>query len=71
MNSQLLTPENLAQRWLVHVNTLRYWRWNGTGPRFLKIGRRVLYRFEDIEQFEKNHLRQNTSQNHPISTVNG
>jgi transposase-like protein len=62
MQTQLLTPDALASRWSMNSNTLRYWRWNGQGPSFLKIGRRVLYRMEDIEQFEKAKLRQNTSQ---------
>lgn len=66
MQTQLLTPDALALRWSMNSNTLRYWRWNGRGPIFLKIGRRVLYRLEDIEQFEKAKVRQNTSQNNML-----
>lgn len=29
--------------------TLRYWRWKGTGPKGTKVGRRVLYRRSDVE----------------------
>lgn len=32
----------------------------GQGPRFLKIGGKVLYRLEDVETFEAEHLRQGT-----------
>jgi len=61
MQSPFLTPEILGQRWNLHPNTLSQWRWNGRGPLFVKIGRRVLYRLEDIESFEKLKIRQNTS----------
>jgi predicted DNA-binding transcriptional regulator AlpA len=30
------------------VNTLRYWRANGRGPRSAKIGGRVMYREADV-----------------------
>ena len=41
--------------------TLEQWRWLGKGPKFLKIGARVLYRDEDIEDYEAAQLCQNTS----------
>ena len=39
------------------VNTLRFWRHKGTGPRSIKLGRRVVYRECDVvawieEQFD-------------------
>ena len=40
--------------------TLERWRWLGQGPRFLKIGGRVLYRLEDIEAFEAEQVRHST-----------
>lgn len=63
MQDSFLTPSALAQRWSLEPNTLGQWRWNGRGPKYLKIGRRVLYRLNDIEEFEKRNLRQHTSQN--------
>ena len=33
--------------------TLERWRWVWEGPRFLKIGGRVIYRIEDVEAFER------------------
>ena len=39
----------VAQRNGLNVNTLRTLRSRGGGPRFLKVGRRVLYRFEDVD----------------------
>jgi excisionase family DNA binding protein len=37
----------------VSENTLPRWRWQGFGPRFIKVGRKVLYRVEDLEDFLK------------------
>ena len=47
-----LTQIELAQRWRISPRTLERWRWLGQGPRYLKIGGRVVYRLEDIEAFE-------------------
>lgn len=43
----------LAFRWRISPRTLERWRWSKTGPVFLKIGGRVIYRLEDIEAFKK------------------
>lgn len=48
----LLLPEELAQRWRLHVRTLQRWRMAGSGPAYLRIGRRVVYRLSDVERFE-------------------
>ena len=42
----------LAFRWRISPRTLERWRCSKTGPIFLKIGGRVIYRLEDIEAFE-------------------
>ncbi len=42
----------LANRWRISARTLERWRWLGQGPRYLKIGGRVVYRLEDIEAYE-------------------
>ncbi|GIX11795.1 AlpA family transcriptional regulator [Elioraea sp.] len=42
----------IAQRWRISPRTLERWRWLGQGPRYLKIGGRVVYRLEDVEAFE-------------------
>ena len=31
------------------ASTLAYWRHRGEGPRYAKVGKRVLYRREDVE----------------------
>lgn len=56
-----ITQEQLASRWHLSPRTLEQWRWLGKGPKFLKIGARVLYREEDIEEWETKQVCQNTS----------
>ena len=52
--------KDLARRWRMSPRTLEQWRWQGRGPRFLKIGGRVVYRLADIEAFEAASLHANT-----------
>lgn len=40
--------------------TLERWRYTGEGPRFIKLGGRVIYRLDDIEAFEGQQIRQMT-----------
>ena len=47
----LLTIQ-LSGRWNISPRTLEQWRWKGIGPRYLKIGGRVLYCLDDIEEYE-------------------
>lgn len=55
-----LTQDQLAARWHISPRTLEQWRWLGKGPRFLKIGARVLYEEDVIEDFEADNICQNT-----------
>lgn len=52
----LLAEDHLAQRWLCSKSRLQKWRSAGRGPAYLKIGRRILYRLADIEEFEQKQL---------------
>jgi hypothetical protein len=56
-----LTQRQLADRWQMSPRTLERWRWLGEGPRFLKIGSRVVYRLQDIEHYEAEQLRDSTT----------
>lgn len=47
--SYLDTPEEAAKKIGVSPKTLAKWRWQGDGPKYLKIGSRVAYRPADIE----------------------
>jgi hypothetical protein len=57
---QHLDQKALADRWLVSPRTLEQWRWQGKGPKFLKLGGRVVYREEDVTAFEAVNLHANT-----------
>ena len=56
-----LTQNELADRWSLSPRTLEQWRWRGVGPRFLKLGGRVVYRLVDVEEFEAARLHENTT----------
>lgn len=49
--SDYLTTEEVAGLLRAPLETVRYWRHIGKGPRSFKIGRRVLYAREDVEAF--------------------
>jgi hypothetical protein len=65
---QHLDQKTLAERWQVSPRTLEQWRWRGQGPRFLKIGGRVIYRLSDVEAFEVSSLHANTTG--PLGSAN-
>ena len=47
-----LNQIDLSRRWSISPRTLERWRWLKSGPQYLKIGGRVVYRLEDVESFE-------------------
>jgi excisionase family DNA binding protein len=51
-----LTDVEVAARLGVSRFTVRSWRLKGTGPRFLKMGRAVRYRPEDVDEYERQAL---------------
>ena len=53
MSEICLNQIDLARRWKISPRTLERWRWLGEGPRYLKLGGRVLYRVADIEAYEQ------------------
>jgi len=44
--TELITPAELAAQ--IHTP---YWRSRGKGPRYARIGKRVLYRRSDVEEW--------------------
>jgi hypothetical protein len=56
VTSHLMQAE-LAERWRVSPRTLERWRCAGTGPGWLQLNGRVLYRLEDVIAFERSRLR--------------
>ncbi|WP_292288621.1 helix-turn-helix domain-containing protein [Marivita sp.] len=53
MSEVCLSQIELAARWKISHRTLERWRWAQEGPRYLKIGGRVVYRVSDVEAFER------------------
>jgi excisionase family DNA binding protein len=49
--SPLLTPAEVAERFRVSERTLEFWRYQGRGPAFVRLGKRVRYRLSDVEGF--------------------
>ncbi len=49
-----LTPEEVAERYRgsISVGTLRNWRAMKIGPSFVKIGKAVLYRVDELEAWD-------------------
>lgn len=58
---EYITEHALAELWGVKRNTLQKWRSTGVGPKFLKRVGRIVYRKEDIAEFEKNNIFQGTN----------
>jgi hypothetical protein len=52
-----LTQFELAERWRLSGRTLEKWRQTGRGPRWLRVGGRVLYPADEVERFEAANLR--------------
>ena len=51
-----LTDVEVAERLGVSRFTVRSWRLKGVGPRFLKMGRAVRYRSQDVDEYERQAL---------------
>lgn len=52
MTTQHLHQRDLAERWRVSERTLERWRWKRQGPAYLRLTGRVVYRLEDILEYE-------------------
>lgn len=57
-----LTQLDLARRWRLSPRSLERWRTTGEGPIFLKVGKRIVYRLEDVLAFEKERLKAITTE---------
>jgi predicted DNA-binding transcriptional regulator AlpA len=61
MSDRHLSPEDLAEREGVSVQTVYYWNKTGTGPRYMKIGTRCRYALADVLAWERTRLVERTS----------
>ena len=57
----LLTITKAADLLRAPVATRRYWRHQGTGPHSFRLGRRVLYRREDLHAWIDTQHRQDSA----------
>lgn len=51
VQSQNLTTRQAADYLGLKEATLEQWRWNGRGPRFVKLGRACRYRTADLDAY--------------------
>ncbi len=55
IQKQLLVPEEAAAFLSVSVETLAQWRSQRRGPPYIKLGRAVRYRADDLERYLAEH----------------
>ena len=58
----LYRAEEAADLLKSNARTLERWRSTGTGPPFVKVGRRVAYRRSDLERWLTQQTRRHTSE---------
>ena len=56
-----LTTDQLAKYLNIPASTLKYFRCTGEGPQFLKLGRRVLYPMNAVNEWLESRLHRSTS----------
>lgn len=61
MEEYLTTPQ-AAEKYKISVSSLTKWRVFGGGPRFIKLGKKVLYRVSDFDAWMDAKLVASTSQ---------
>lgn len=57
----LMTVQDASEFLGLSVSTLNKWRCYGKGPVFLKLGRVIRYRKEDLETYIEERLKSSTS----------
>jgi Helix-turn-helix domain len=58
--ADLGTPGQVAEYLRSSVNTLAQLRYMGRGPKFIKVGRKVLYRWSDVADWLDRNTMQRT-----------
>ncbi|MFH1490300.1 MAG: helix-turn-helix domain-containing protein [Pseudomonadota bacterium] len=59
----MVRTEQAAKILDVKKSTLEAWRCRGGGPPFVRYGRAIRYREEDLNLFIESNVRRNTSEN--------
>jgi hypothetical protein len=58
---QLCSVAEVAKRLRISESALNKWRITGLGPRFIKVGRLVYYRWSDVSEWVEKQVRVSTS----------
>lgn len=53
---RLMTPEEVATREGIKVQTLYAWRMRSRGPRAIRVGKYLRYRLSDVMEWENSNL---------------
>lgn len=67
----MLRTEQAAKILDVTKSTLESWRCRGGGPSFVRYGRAIRYREEDLDLFIESKVRSNTSEVLPARDIRG
>ncbi|MDD4194969.1 MAG: helix-turn-helix domain-containing protein [Syntrophorhabdaceae bacterium] len=62
MDNKMYTTKTAAIKLSLSPATLEAWRCRGGGPKFVKLGKAVRYRLEDLDEFLKSKTRISTSE---------
>lgn len=62
-----LAEQQAAEYLGISVHSLRRWRVYGGGPRFLKMGSRVVYQIAELDAYQASCLRKSTSDPGPAT----
>ncbi len=54
-DQRLLSPQDLADQLGIPLPTVYKWRYGGTGPRSIKVGRHIRYRQSDVDAWLEQH----------------
>jgi len=54
--NELMTGPEAAEFLRVSPQTLPRWRFDGTGPAFVRVGRKILYRRADLEEYVRRRV---------------
>lgn len=64
MSRKYFTPAEVSERFgnRISVRTLANWRYLGTGPKFTRLGGRILYPIEALDEWELKRTVDSTSE---------
>jgi len=68
LDEPMLTPVQLSKLTCLSVSTLAHYRCSGRGPKYLKLGKRILYRRSDVDGWFNDHTFKSTAE-HSTQTL--